>query len=175
MKTLTAQQLKQIYPAASQANIDRYLPWINRFMAEYRVDTPLRQAAFLGQIGHESAQLRYVEELASGQDYEGRKDLGNTEPGDGVRFKGRGLIQITGRANYAALGENFQVDFIANPAMLKEPEWAVRSAFWFWDQKGLNSFADAGDYITITRRINGGTNGLADRQNLYNNAKMVLQ
>lgn len=175
MKTLTAQQLKEIYPAATQANIDRYLPWINRYMSEYRLDTPLRQAAFLGQIGHESAQLRYVEELASGAAYEGRKDLGNTQPGDGMRFKGRGLIQITGRANYAELGKSFGVDFISNPAMLKEPEWAVRSAFWFWNKRGLNALADAADYTTITRRINGGVNGLADRIKLYDNAKKTLQ
>ena len=171
---LTAQQLKQIFPAATQGNIDRYLPHFNRFAGFYSVDLPLRLAAFLGQIGHESGQLRYNEEIACGAAYEGRKDLGNCHPGDGKRFKGRGLIQITGRHNYTALSCDLGVDFVGDPSLLKEPEYAVRSAFWFWDRHRLNDLADRGDYLAITKRINGGTNGWADRLTIYNRAKKVL-
>ena len=143
-------------------------------MAEFEINTPARQAAFLAQIGHESGQLRYVRELASGAAYEGRKDLGNTQPGDGVRFKGRGLIQITGRANYLKCGEALGLDLIADPELLEQPINACRSAGWFWESRGLNALADAGDFLRITKRINGGTNGLADRQALYESAQQVF-
>ncbi len=170
---ITKEQLSKIYPSG-KARIDIFLPFINKYAEQYQVSTKLRVAAFLAQVGHESGQLRYVEELASGSAYEGRKTLGNTLPGDGVKFKGRGLIQITGRSNYTLLSKDFGIDFINNPALLSSPEWAVRSAFWFWSKNNLNSLADISDFRTITRRVNGGYNGLADREALYKIALEVL-
>ena len=163
------------------ARFDRaaaWLPHITAAMDEYEINTAARQAAFLAQIGHESGGLHWVTELwgptAAQSGYEGRGDLGNTEPGDGYRFKGRGLIQTTGRANYAAASSALGVDLLANPERLAEPELAARSAGQFWSSRGLNELADVEDFIRITRRINGGTNGLADRLALYAAAKQVL-
>ena len=127
----------------------------------------MRQATFLSQLAHESGRFYYVEEIASGKAYEGRKDLGNVKPGDGVRYKGRGLIQLTGRANYRQLSQELGVDFENNPDLLKSPQYAVQSACWFWQSRNLNEFADVRDIKTITKRINGGYNGLADREALY--------
>jgi putative chitinase len=147
-------------------------------MAEFEINTPARQAAFLAQIGHESGQLRYVRELASGEDYEGRKDLGNVEPGDGERYKGRGLIQITGRKNYLACSMALFNDdrLIQFPELLEDPTNACRSAGWFWKSSGLNELADEGmaSFGIVTRRINGGLNGMADRLTLYRKAQEVL-
>lgn len=170
---ITKEQLQKIYPFA-KARIDIFLPYLNKYAELYQVNTKLRTAAFLAQIGHESGQLRYVEELASGAAYEGRKDLGNTLPGDGVKYKGRGLIQITGRANYALLSKEFGVDFLSSPVLLSSPEWAVKSAFWFWSKNNLNALADMSDFRQLTKRINGGYNGLADREALYKKALEVL-
>jgi putative chitinase len=149
------------------ARADKFCGPLVQAMREFDINTRARQSAFLAQIGHESGQLRYVRELAGGAAYEGRKDLGNVNPGDGVRYKGRGLIQITGRANYDACGKALDLDLTANPELLEETVNACRSAAWFWKTHGLNELADAGDQIKITRRINGGTNGLADRLALF--------
>ena len=135
-------QLKEIYPNSTQANRNKYLPFLNKYFKKYEVNTPDRVAAFLAQIGHESAELRYVEEIATGKAYEGRKDLGNTQPGDGVKYKGRGLIQITGRSNYTAISKDLGVDFVSNPKLLQEPEYAVLCAFWYWNKHKLNNLAD---------------------------------
>ena len=171
---ITAQQLKKIYIFATTANIEKYLQYINEYAEQYEVNTPLRMSAFLAQIGHESGQLRYVQEIASGKAYEGRKDLGNVFFGDGVRYKGRGLIQITGRANYQSLSNDLGVDFINEPEKLQSPKYAVLSAFWFWDKKNLNKWADIPDFEKITRIINGGLNGYKDRLHLYELAKKTL-
>lgn len=171
---ITATDLHIILPAATGANIDKFWQPLNDTMEEFQINTPTRQAAFLAQIGHESGSLRYVRELASGEAYEGRADLGNTQPGDGVRYKGRGLIQITGRANYAACGAALGVDLIADPAQLEQPERAARSAGWFWLTHGCNELADAGNFQKLTRRINGGLNGLDDRLALWERAKGQL-
>lgn len=139
---LTDEQLKAIYPNSTQANRDKYLPHLNKYMAEFGIDNKDRVAAFLAQIGHESAELRYSEEIASGAAYEGRRDLGNVQPGDGRKFKGRGLIQITGRSNYEQISKAFGVDFINNPQLLATPEYAVKSACWWWNSRKLNEKAD---------------------------------
>lgn len=143
-------------------------------MMEFEIDNPERQAAFLAQIAHESGSLRYVRELASGEAYEGRADLGNTEPGDGQRYRGRGLIQITGRSNYQACGDALGVDLVGNPELLEGPDLACRSAAWFWKAKGLNELADNGDFKLITKRINGGYNGYEDRVAFHERAQQVL-
>jgi putative chitinase len=166
---------------ATGARLDRateWLPYIEAAMPEFDITSPARQAAFLAQIGHESGGLHWVVELwgptPSQARYEGRKDLGNTEPGDGFKFRGRGLIQTTGRANYAATGEALGIDLLRDPTLLALPENAARSAGWYWQSRGLNALADLGDFRRITLRINGGTNGLADRQALYTAAQAVL-
>ncbi|HEX6171376.1 MAG TPA: glycoside hydrolase family 19 protein [Chitinophagaceae bacterium] len=136
---------------------------LNNAMERYEINTPRREAAFLAQIAHESGSLRYVEEIATGEAYEGRKDLGNTQPGDGVRFKGRGLIQITGRENYELLSHALNYDFIKDPESLEKPGAASLSAAWFWHVKDLNRLADINAFQKITQKVNGGLNGYADR------------
>lgn len=173
MRPLTADTLVKIMPYA-KAKAAQYAPLLDAAMREFDINTPARQASFLSQVGHESGQLRYVRELASGAAYEGREALGNTQPGDGVRFRGRGLIQITGRANYTAAMMALDVDCIERPEVLEEPTNACRSAAWFWKSHGLNELADAGDQVKVTKRINGGINGLADRLALFEVAKRVL-
>jgi len=129
---------------------------------------------FLAQVGHESAELRYTEEIASGAAYEGRKDLGNIQSGDGVRYKGRGLIQITGRSNYALCGLALDLPLLDQPQLLSEYSPATLSAGWFWDNNNLNSYCDKDDFIGLTKRINGGTNGLASRQAYLEKATKVV-
>ncbi|WP_431699834.1 glycoside hydrolase family 19 protein [Pseudomonas sp. BR20] len=174
---ITEQQLLQILPnAGRQAGV--FVPALNMAMNRYGIVGTARAAAFIAQVGHESGQLRYVREIwgptAQQAGYEGREDLGNTVPGDGSKYRGRGLIQITGRANYAACGEALGLDLISKPELLELPQNAAMSATWFWSTKGLNALADQGEFVKITRRINGGINGLADRQALYGKALEVL-
>ena len=171
---LTATDLHIILPAATGGNIDRFWRPLNDAMDEFTINSPVRQAAFLAQIGHESGSLRYVRELASGEAYEGRADLGNTEPGDGIKFKGRGLLQITGRANYAECGSVLGEDLIGTPELLELPELASRSAGWFWSTRNCNEFADSGNFQKLTRRINGGLNGLTEREAIWKRAKEQL-
>ena len=145
---------------------------LNDACEEFNIDTPKRIAPFLAEVAYESCELKYLEELASGEAYEGRKDLGNTEPGDGVRFKGRGLLQITGRFNYQACGVALGLDLITDPELLITPANAARSSGWFWrDFKHLNPLADAGDFRGITEKINGGLTGYADRLAYFDIAK----
>lgn len=170
---LSATQLISIMPLAGH-RAGLFLAPLNAAMAEFGIDTPLRQASFLAQVAHESGQLLWLRELASGAAYEGRSDLGNVVAGDGVRFKGRGLLQITGRANYAACGVALGLDLLATPQLLEQPVAACRSAGWFWQSRGLNRLADADDQERVTRRINGGLNGLAERLALFRTARKVL-
>lgn len=128
------------------------------------LDTPLRLAHFMAQLIHESGSFRYMEEIASGSAYEGRADLGNTEPGDGVRYKGRGPIQLTGRANYRRVGRAIGIDLESNPVLAAVPSIGMLTACYFWQTAGLNPLADADDVERITRRINGGLNGFEDRK-----------
>lgn len=171
---ITGQQLASI-AGVPLARVDKFVPYLNGAMEHYQINTPARVAAFLAQLAHESGGFRYVRELASGRAYEGRKDLGNVYSGDGVRFKGRGLIQITGRSNYAALEKDLPLlGLLQNPHWLESDRWAVWSAGWFWNKKGLNALADDGLFKQITRKINGGYNGLEDRYKYYERAKKVL-
>ena len=174
---ITEQQLLQILPnAGRQAGV--FVSALNTAMNRYGIVGTPRVAAFIAQVGHESGQLQWVREIwgptAQQAGYEGRADLGNTVPGDGSKYRGRGLIQITGRANYAACGEALGLDLINNPQQLEQPQYAAMSAAWFWSTRGLNTLADQGEFMKITRRINGGLNGLADRQALYDKALKVL-
>lgn len=146
--------------------------------ALFAIDSAQRLAAFVAQVGHESGRLLFLTELwgpTPAQDgYEGRADLGNTQPGDGFRYRGRGLIQITGRANYQRAGAALALPLVDHPELLAQPDNAALSAAWFWNQHDLNELADAGEFETITRRINGGLNGLEDRQALWKAAKAAL-
>ena len=170
---LTEHKLADAYGVAS-SQVKPFVNWLNEYCQQYEISTPLRLAAFLAQIGHESGRMRYVEELGKGYAYEGRKDLGNIHKGDGKKFKGRGLIQLTGRANYTELSNDTGIDFVSQPMMLELPEYAVMSACWFWRKRRLNKLADNGEFREITRRINGGYNGLEDREKLYVNCKRML-
>ena len=174
---ITVQQLLLILPNAGPV-AGVYVPVLNTAMNRYQIVGSKRVAAFIAQIGHESGQLRYVKEIwgptAAQTRYEGRADLGNTQSGDGSKYRGRGLIQITGRANYKACGEALGLDLVNQPELLEKPLHACMSAAWFWATKGLSPLADDGKFETLTRRINGGVNGLADRQMLYARALKVL-
>lgn len=180
---ITYLQIKQVCRTASNTDINKVLPFLNSALDRYGISANKnRLRAFLSQVLHESGGFHYLEEIASGEAYEGRKDLGNTSPGDGKKYKGRGLIQLTGK-NWAekftkALGIP-GLDFVKNPEKLEEPKWAVESACWFWSINHLNEMADnlIGDAVKdkgvntlITKKINGGVNGLEDRLKYYTEA-----
>lgn len=187
---ITNDHLKAIVPGIKPANLEIYVPLLNIYMAEYEINTPARITQFLANLAHESGSFNFTKEIASGAGYEGRTDLGNTEPGDGRRFPGRGLIQITGRAMYAWLSQALYGDdrLVKNPSLLEEPVAATKSACWFWAiAKKLNEVADLPETWTkifrkkeytrfqwIVLRINGGQNGLADRNAFYERAKKVI-
>lgn len=188
-----------------------YAPALEKAMAEFGVTTPLRRAAFLAQVLHETMGLKAMVESfnytppaildtfntaeikrftpAMAQEY-GRTDThgaqqviianvayanrmgnGDVASGDGHRFRGRGMFQLTGRDNYESCGKTLKLDLVAHPELVETPEVAARSAGWFWLANGLNALADADDIVTVSKRINGGTNGLAERINLYKRAK----
>ncbi len=172
---MTPKEIRSIAVHADDKKIEVYTPLLNQYMHEYKICGAEREAAFLATIIHESGSFQYTRELASGRAYEGRKDLGNVIAGDGVRFKGRGLIQITGRRNYEQISNEFGIDFVKNPHLLEEPEWAVKSACWWWQDKGLNEIADKGDFRKVTRIVNGGLTGWAERSKWYALAKSVLR
>ena len=189
-------------------NIDeKWLDPFNKTFDTYNVNTPLRQAAFIGQCQHESGNFNHLEEnlnysairlvqifpnrftLTKAQDcvakgkeaiaeamYGHRSDLGNTQDGDGGKFFGRGLIQLTGRANYTSFANDIQnSEILNNPSLLATPEYACLSAGWFWNSRKLNDLADKQDYTTMTKRINGGTLGLEERISHINKALTILQ
>jgi putative chitinase len=174
---------------------ETFLPFIIETCDKYGINTKNREVAFLAQVGHESGSLFYTEELASGDAYNGRKDLGNTNPGDGPKYKGRGLIQITGKTNYKALSESFNIDFVGNPTLLggkntkvsnhDQLRYSTLSAGWFWNKTKLNEIADKLDltkpataepnltnFKLITKKINGGYNGLDDRQKRFDKGRI---
>lgn len=186
---MTVGQIKEA-ALSNTVNATKFMDAINDTCTKFDISTPIRQLCFLAQVGHESGGLFFTEELASGAAYEGRKSLGNTQKGDGVRFKGRGLIQITGRTNYGDVGKALGVDFIKNPTLLggknvnvctpEQIKNAALSAGWFWNSRKLNAIADKIDikkpidsgtnlenFVLMTKKINGGTNGLNDRLSRY--------
>lgn len=180
---ITTQQLEFIMPNA-RYHAGVFVSVLNVAMVNRKIDTPKRQAAFLAQIGHESGQLQYLRELG-GDQYLSRYDtgslaakLGNTPEadGDGQRYRGRGLIQITGHNNYLRCSLALFGDerLLRTPELLEQPQWAAESAAWFWSVNGLNALADQDQFNTITRRINGGLNGLEDRLQLWGRARAVL-
>jgi predicted chitinase len=182
---LSIEQLRSIMPGVSAKRGGTLLPFLEAALTEFTIDAPPRAAAFLAQIAHESGQFQFFEELwgptAAQQRYEPPSPLatrlGNTEPGDGRRFKGRGPIQITGRANYRRYGALLGADLLSDPARAAGPDVGFRIAGLFWKENGLNELADLVTdeaFRTITKRINGGFNGLAERQKFYATARDVL-
>ncbi len=171
---ISGAQLMQIVPTLDPARASSVAQHLNVAMAEANITTPQQQAMFVAQLAHESAGFQFMEEIASGAAYEGRADLGNTQPGDGVRYKGRGYIQVTGRYNYTEAGNALGLDLVNNPQLAAQPENAARIAAWYWTSRDINTAADSGDFVQVTRLINGGTNGLADRQAYYARAQAAL-
>lgn len=178
---ITVEQLLKIAgPDGHKEHLRELAPAVNQCLEKYQINTPLRIAHFLAQVMHESGGFHYLREIWGPTDaqsgYEGREDLGNTQPGDGKRFMGRGLIQLTGRANYTRLTQAMNVDFLSKPQLLEQSPYAVLSSGWFWHvEKNLNPIADRDDAKTITRRINGGLNGYDDRLEYLHRAKSVLK
>lgn len=204
---LTEPQFRALFPQASVSALDH----LNRAMTRYKIDSPVRVAAFLAQIGHESAGLTAVvenlnysapglaatwpnryrgadgkpnqlalkisrdREQIANHTYADRMGNGPARSGDGWKYRGRGYIQTTGRANYESLTKALGVNILAVPDLLEQPEYAALSAAYFWQSKGLNELADANQFDLITRKINGGTNGSADRNARWEKAKRVLR
>lgn len=171
---LNKSEYRLILPKADLA----YHPHLMNAMSVYGIDTPLRIAAFIAQIAHESGEFRWLKEIWGPTEqqrrYEGRQDLGNAQPGDGKRFMGRGVLQITGRHNYTLYSKLLATDFVNHPELLETPKYAFLSAACFWDKNKLNELADKGLFKLITKRINGGYNGYNERLKYYAVALKVL-
>jgi predicted chitinase len=158
-------------------------PWFNNALTSLLEYTSPQQrchiiAAFSAQVGHESVGLLYFEEIASGEEYEGRcKDLGNCERGDGKKYKGRGPIQLTGRSNYKSASLSIGMDYVAVPDVVCFPEHGFKTTVWYWTKKNLNQYCTGSydDFVSLTKRINGGTNGLQNRLDRWNTAKTILK
>lgn len=178
---VTKEQILAIMPNAKD-KVDAFLPYINGYAEVFLIDTPMRMAHFLAQIAHESGELRYTKELGN-KNYFRKYDvgklknmLGNLKDGDGYKYRGRGLIQITGRANYQVYQNSKYCtgDIMEHPELLEEPLGATKSAMWWWWKHGLNKLADSDCFVAITKTINGGTNGLALRRKFLTRAKKVF-
>lgn len=184
----SALKLKLIIPEAPDGSVALYAPQLDSLMDDYDIDSPLRQAHFLAQIAVESDRLKTAQEYSSGEAYEDREDLGNTEEGDGKRFKGRGLIQITGRSNYEDFGTYYDIsltdleDDDNRKKLSDDPSLAVEVSCWFWMQHELNKWADADNVMNVTKIINAGSikakvtslHGYPQRQAYLRRAKAVL-
>ena len=172
-------QIQAIFQGGPPERIRLFSPPLIQAMEEFSIETPLQQAHFLSQVAHESGCLRWLEEIwgptPAQLTYEGRRDLGNTQPGDGYRFRGFGPIQITGRANVTQLARAIgEPSLLQDPSQLTQPELGSRSAGWFWMSRNLNPLAERDDLRAITRVINGGLNGLNDRAKYLHRAKQLL-
>jgi putative chitinase len=202
---VTLDQLWNFYEDTDDFVLEKFVDPINKVIEEFEINTPQRLSMFLAQIGHESAGLTRLHEnlnykaarltqifpkyfrdvdpneyannpeKIANRVYCNRMGNGNEASGDGYRFRGRGAVQLTGRSNYVACGEDLEVDLINNPDYLETPEGAIRSAAWFWDQHDLNDWADKGDVATVSKKINGGTIGLEERKELYEEALTIFR
>jgi putative chitinase len=176
--TITASDIREMSRTAA-AQIVQGIVDNQQFIAQGGIDTPLRLCHFMAQLAHESAHFGVTREFASGAAYEGRRDLGNTQPGDGRRYRGRGLIQTTGRANYKEARDDIRSiipdapDFEADPVRLEEFPWALLSGISYWRRRNINRHADRDDVVAVTRAINGGQNGLDDRKRYLRKAKAI--
>lgn len=190
---ISAEDLLKVMPRLPPARAAELLPHLNAAMVEFQINRPARVAAFLAQLAHESNELRSWEEQPhrkvfgwcrlcqstgkgheAGVQYEGRADLGNSQPGDGVRYRGRGPIQLTGRRNYRAAGLALQLPLEVQPGLAVRPEVGFRIAGWYWASRKLNDLADHGWFDAITKSINGGLNGKAERDAYHARAQAAL-
>ena len=174
MAVVTKEKLKLIAPNGKDSILSDIEKYFDIHLNTYGVNTPLRVAHFISQCAHESDGFKTLQEYASGAGYEGRADLGNIHAGDGKRYKGRGMIQLTGRANYRTTGAAIGYDLENHPELALNPEVSVLTALHYWKSRKLNQFADADDILTITKRINGGTNGLESRKIYLTRAKKAF-
>lgn len=171
---MNVETLMAAMPGLGRARAEECVAANDAAMRQFGITTLPRARQWLAQIGHESVSLRYFAEIASGSAYEGRADLGNTHPGDGRRFKGRGPIQITGRSNYTRAAQALGLDLVNHPEIAERPEVAFKISAWWWWQAGCNQLADGPDAVrATTRRINGGYNGLSDRQSRFNHIQAL--
>lgn len=181
---ITLEQLNKIFPAgASSGRNAKFIDPLNQLFDARQINTVNRVAGFLSQIGVESEEFLYTRELGNAAYFnkydiqyapQKAKELGNTQPGDGAKFKGRGLIQVTGRTNYTACGKALGLDLVNRPELLEQPKYAVDSAGWYWGLRNINALCDADDIVRITKAVNGGTMHLDRRTAYYNKAKQVL-
>lgn len=171
---ITKEMLRKLAPTAKEEIIAHLAENLDDQLAKYNINNYLRVCHFLAQAAHESASFRTLEEYASGAAYEGRKDLGNTQPGDGKRYKGRGIFQLTGRANYRTYGQKLGYDLEKNPELAKDPLISIKTACEYWNSRDLSMYADNDDVMTITKRINGGFNGIDDRKQYLAKAKAII-
>lgn len=180
-RIITVDQLRRIMTNLRQARAEAYIDPLNRAMAEFEINTRLRVSAFIAQVAHESMEFLYFEEIASGQAYDitvnprKARELGNVNPGDGRRYKGRGPIQLTGRANYRLAGRQLGLDLEGNPTIVATPNVGFRSSAWYWGNRHLNALADARNFRELTRRINAARRHYARRVMYYERALLVLR
>ena len=174
--TVTESQIKQIMPNAKSDRVKEFVASFNKYSEMFQINTKLRAAHYIAQVAHETGELRWLEEIASGIQYEGRKDLGNISPGDGVRFKGRGYLQTTGRSNYQRYADSgfCNGDLMSHPEWLAQQPGCQKSSMFFWLINNLNRYADQDDARMVSKRINGGWNGLAKRLEYWRKAKEAL-
>ena len=173
---ITESQIRRIMPSVKNDKVKEFVRSFNQWNDTFGINTPLRAAHYIAQVCHETGQLKWLEEIASGAQYEGRKDLGNTQPGDGKRFKGRGYLQCTGRSNYQAYQDSGYCvgDLMAHPEWLAKQPGCQKASMYFWMKNNLNKWADADDCRGVTRKINGGYNGYAQRAYYTRIAKKVF-
>jgi putative chitinase len=179
---ISLDQLQLAMPNLTEDQANTYLGPLNEIFKKYQIDSPLRIAHFLAQVGHESKDFNNFIELGDDTYFEKYEPgttagdiLGNTEKGDGKKFKGRGMIQLTGRWNYGALGKEVNVDFIESPEKLETPEYAVLASGWFWTKlKKINPLADSDDVKAVTKAVNGGLTNIEDRENRLTITKKAL-
>jgi putative chitinase len=166
--------LLKMEPRGKPWIIDGLADQMERLAIEFEINTVVRQQHFLAQVAHESDHFRTTQEYASGANYENRKDLGNTQKGDGRRFKGRGLIQLTGRANYTEAARALKEPYVEKPELVEVFPAAAIVSGWWWKAHGLNELADKDDVQLVTKRVNGGLNGLASRTALLATARTAI-
>lgn len=174
MVRVSASGLCNISPYINAVDAVKIAHIINERASTYGISTKFRMCAFVATIIHESGCFRYTQEIASGEAYEGRKDLGNINEGDGVKYKGRGFIQITGRANYEKVQEALKVPCVEHPELLASYPLCLVASMWWWFAHGCNQLADKDNIELVTRRVNGGYRGLTERKKYYELAKMYI-
>lgn len=172
---ITLEQLKQIAKFQKEEILLKFIDPLNKMYAQFEINSKIRVSFYLANVLHECGEFKYLRELSSGSQYEGRKDLMNNQPGFGKKFLGRGVLQTTGFINYKRLSEYFKVDFLMRPELLEEPNWAVLSSGFFWMNNKLNTYCDQNDFLQVVYRINGGQNHLKDRLKYLKLCFKVLQ